>query len=228
MSLDLYIHPLASFCHKVLIAFYENATAFRPITVDLQDPGSAGALLAKWPVGKIPVLHDTERGRVIPETSIIIEYVQQHYPGPAQLLPQAEAVCLDARLWERFFDLYVSVPMQKIVLDRLRSETDKDPSGVAEARSTLDTAYAMIDAELQGKEWFIAERFSIVECSATPALFYALIVHPLDHDSGLNNLKAYFDRLMHRPSVQRTLREARPFFGFFPYRDQMPEKFLHD
>lgn len=226
MALTLYTHPLASFCHKVLIAFYENGTEFHPVTVDLGDPRETAALTAKWPVGKIPVLHDGARDRVVPETSIIIEYVQQHYPGPLQMLPADADARLDARLWERFFDLYISVPMQKIVTDRIRPEGGNDPVGVADARRTLDTAYQMIESQLMGKTWATGEDFTIADCSATPGLFYASIVHPFAR--GQHNLAAYFERLVARPSVRRTLAEARPYFHFFPYREAMPERFLHD
>lgn len=226
MSLTLYLHPLASFCHKVLIALYENETAFEPVTVDLGDPGSAAELLARWPVGKIPVLHDRVRDRIVPETSIIIEYLQHHYPGPAALLPADAEVALEARLWDRFFDLYVSVPMQKIVLDRIRPEGATDPKGVTEARQSLDTAYAMADAHLGGREWATGDSFTIADCAAAPALFFASIVHPFA--AGQANLHAYFERLLARPSVRRTLREARPYFSMFPYRDAMPERFLRD
>jgi glutathione S-transferase len=226
MSLTLYLHPLAAFCHKVLIALYENGTPFEPVTVDLLDPGSAERLLAKWPVAKIPVLFDAERDRTVPETSIIIEYVQQHYPGPVPLLPGDVDDRLNARLWERFFDLYVSTPMQKIVGDRLRPENAKDSIGVADARGALDTAYMMADAQLDGKEWFIGQLFTIADCAAAPALFYASIVHPFG--SGRRHLEGYFERLLDRPSILRTLREARPFFSMFPYRDAMPERFVSD
>lgn len=226
MTLTLYLHPLASFCHKVLIAFYENEVAFQSVTVDLRDPGSAAELLARWPVGKIPVLHDAERERIVPETSIIIEYVQQHYPGPIPLLPIGADDRLDARLWERFFDLYVSVPMQKIVVDRLRAADGQDPIGVADARHTLDTAYAMIDAQIEGKAWAIGDHLTIADCAAAPGLFFASIVHPFAREH--RNLEAYFERLLDRPSMRRTLSEARPFFSMFPYRDAMPERFLHD
>src|SRR5690349_23626048 len=120
MSLVLYIHPLASFCQKVLIALYENGTPFRAETVDFSDPGSAAAHLERWPVGKIPVLFDSETQRVIPETSIIIEYLQKGFPGPSALLPLDHDQRLTVRLWDRFFDLYVNTPMGKIVTDRIR------------------------------------------------------------------------------------------------------------
>jgi glutathione S-transferase len=226
MSLTLYYHPLASFCHKVLIALYENEVAFRPQTVDLLDPASAAQLQARWPVGKIPVLHDAARGRVVPETSIIIEYLQEHYPGAVRLLPDDPEERLDVRLWDRFFDLYVGAPLQRIVIDRLRPEDGKDPLGVADARRTLDTAYAMIDAQVGERDWAAGGSFTMADCAAAPALFYASIVHPFGRAHG--NLAAYFERLLARPSMRRTQQEARPFFSMFPYRDAMPSRFLDE
>jgi glutathione S-transferase len=224
MTLTLYTHPLASFCHKVLIALYENATPFTPVIVDFADPGSAAAHLDRWPVGKIPVLYDAARERTVPETSIIIEYLHQHHPGPVPLLPGNAAQVLDARLWDRFFDFYVSQPMQKIVIDRIRPEDAKDPAGVAEARQTLDTAYAMVDAQLAKGPWAIGADFTIADCAAAPALFFAGIVHPFGFRQ--TNLRRYFDRLLTRPSVRRTIVEAQPYFPMFPYRDAMPDDFI--
>lgn len=224
MALTLYIHPLASFCHKVLIALYETATPFRAETVDFSDAASTAALLERWPVGKIPVLYDEATGRIVPETSIIIEYLQRHYPGPIPLLPTEADAQLQTRLWDRFFDLYVSTPMQKIVTDRIRPEGRSDPHGVADARATLDTAYAMIERQVSGHAWAIGENFTMADCAAVPALFFASIVHPFKADQIA--LRDYLDRLLARPSVVRTLREAKPFFHMFPYRDAMPERYL--
>lgn len=224
MTLTLYLHPLASFCHKVLIALYENETPFEPVVVDFSDPRSAAAILERWPVAKIPVLHDSVGDRTIPETSIIIEYLEEHYPGSQGLLPRDPDARLDARLWDRFFDLYVSVPMQKIVTDRLRPESERDRLGVADARRTLDVSYAMIDRRMADRIWAIGDRFSIADCAAAPGLFFASIVHPLDGRH--RNLGEYFERLLERPSFQRALSEARPYFALFPYRDAMPDRFL--
>jgi glutathione S-transferase len=224
MTLTLYLHPLAAFCHKVLIALYENGTPFEPRIVDLGDPGSAAALLEKWPVGKIPVLHDVEAGRVVPETSVIIEYLQAHYPGPVRLLPDDPEARLEVRLWDRFFDLYVGVPMQKIVTDRIRPEGAGDPHGVIEARGTLDTAYGMVEERMREREWAAGGGFSMADCAALPALFFASIVHPFHRGHG--GAAAYLERLMRRPSVRRVLAEAQPWFGMFPYRDAMPRRYL--
>ncbi|MET3927358.1 glutathione S-transferase family protein [Devosia sp. 2618] len=224
MSLTLYLHPLASFCHKVLIGLYENQTPFEAKIVDFGDPGSASAHIERWPVGKIPVLHDARTDRIVPETSIIIEYLQQHYSGPVPLLPTDPDHLLDVRLWDRFFDLYVSVPMQKIVVDRIRPEGANDPHGVAEARASLDTAYAMLERQLVGHQWAVGDQFTMADCSALPGLFFAGIVHPFAKDQ--TNLAAYFERLLQRPSVARVLVEARPYFQFFPYVEAMPKRFL--
>lgn len=224
MALTLYLHPLASFCHKVLVALYENGTAFTPVTVDLGDPGDTAAHLARWPVGKIPVLHDDVANRIVPETSIIVEYVQAHAPGPAPMLPADPEARLEARLWDRFFDHHVAVPMQKIVLDRIRPEGGRDPLGVADARAALDTAYAMIDGQLAARPWAAGEAFTLADCAAAPALFFASIVHPIPAE--LAHAHAYLDRLVTRPSFARVLAEARPWFDLFPYRDAMPARYL--
>ncbi|MEN3953322.1 glutathione S-transferase family protein [Iodidimonas sp. SYSU 1G8] len=226
MALTLYMHPLASFCHKVLIALYENATPFTPRIVDFADPQDAAQFLAVWPVGKIPVLHDSAKDRTLPETTIIIEYLEQFYPGARPLLPRHKSQRLEARLWDRFFDLYVQVPMQKIVGDRLRPEGARDPHGVAEARAGLRTAYDMIERQLDGREWALGDGFGIADCAAAPALFYAGFVEP--SPAGHVHLAAYVERLMARPSVQRVLAEARPYFRNFPYREAMPARFLED
>jgi glutathione S-transferase len=197
---------------------------FRPVTVDLGDPGSAAALLQRWPAAKIPVLHADARDRTVPETSVIIEYLHEHYRGAVPLFPADTDDRLDVRLWDRFFDLHISVPMQKIVTDRLRPDAERDRLGVEDARRMLDTSYAMAEAHLAGRQWAAAEAFSLADCAAAPALFFAGIVHPFADTHP--NLAAYFERLLARPSVARTLDEARPYFAMFPYREAIPARFL--
>jgi len=224
MALALYFHPLASFCHKVLIALYENETPFTGHVVDLADKDASATFLDLWPIGKIPVLHDDERDRMIPETTIIIEHLDQHYPGARRLLPGEEGERLDARLWDRFFDLYVQVPMQKVVTDRLRADGEHDPRGVADARSTLGTAYDMIERRMADRTWAVGERFTLADCAAAPALFYAAIVVPFPETHA--HLAAYLERLVNRPSVKRAIAEARPYFHLFPFKDSIPARFL--
>jgi glutathione S-transferase len=222
-GLTLYYHPLASFCHKVQIALYENDTPFEARVVDLADPASSEEVLSYWPVGKIPVLRDHARGQSVPETSVIVEYLARHYPGPVSLLPAEPDQALQVRLWDRLFDLYVNAPMQKIVLDRLRPAGSSDPVGVAEAEATLDRAFAQLEAHLRPGAWAAGAGFSLADCAAAPALFYGDIVRPFR--DGHPQLAAYFERLLARPSVARTLAEARPYFPLFPLRERIPARF---
>lgn len=222
MSLVLYFHPLASFCHKVSIALYESGAAFEPRLVDLADTASSAELFAHWPVGKIPVLRDNARERTIPETSVIIEYLDEYYPGKTPLLPKDAELRLETRLWDRFFDLYVHVPMQKVVADRLRPNDRRDAFGVEEAKAALKTAYDILDRHVGDRMWAIGDSFSMADCAAAPALFYAQCALPLDKHP---HVAAYLDRLTTRPSYARVLEEAKPYFVHFPLRESLPERF---
>jgi len=214
MSLKLWYHPLSSFSQKVLIAFYENETPFDRHILDIGNEASLAELKALWPFGKFPVLRDEVADRTIPESSIIIEYLAQHRPGPVRLLPADLDLARQTRLRDRFYDLYVNVPMQKIVFDRLRPAERKDPAGVDDARTTLRTAYDMIEREMATKTWAMGDAFGMADCAAAPALYYAELVEPFRHTHP--NAAAYLDRLMRRPSFARAIEEAGPYRGLFP------------
>ena len=214
MSLKLYFHPLASFCQKVLVALYENDTAFEPHLVDLGDATSSAAFKKLWPIGKMPVLRDDARDRTIPESSIIIEYLAQHYPGRTRLVPADADLARQTRLRDRFYDLYVQEPMQKIVADRLRPAEAKDPFGVEQARAVLQTAYGMIDGDMAAQTWAMGDTFTMADCAAAPALFYANLVAPFEGTH--ENAARYLGRLMARPSFARAVEEAKPYFAHFP------------
>jgi len=212
--LTLHFHPLSSFCHKVLIALYENGTPFAPRLVDLGDAEQRAAFQALWPIGKFPVLQDSERDRMVPESSVIIEYLDQRYPGRTRFIPQDAEEARIVRFGDRFYDLHVHLHMQKIVGDRLRPAGAKDPHGVADARTRMAAALALADKHIAGRTWAMGESFTLADCAAAPALFYADKVAPF---AGMYpNLVAYLDRLKQRPSYARTLKEAEPYFKFFP------------
>jgi len=214
MALKLYYHPLASFCWKALIALYENETPFEPIIVDLMDPASSAAFRKIWPIGKFPVLRDEARDRTIPESSIIIEYLAQHYLGRTGLVPADPDLGRQVRFRDRFYDLYVQEPMQKIVTDNLRPAGRNDPHGVGQAKALLQTALGMVDEDMAAKVWAMGDAFTMADCAAAPALFYADKVMPLAETH--RNAAAYLDRLKQRPSFARVLEEAQPYFKMFP------------
>ncbi len=233
---ELWFHPLSSYCHKVLVALYEMGTPFTPRLINLGDPADRADVLAAWPLGKIPLLREVATGRMVVESTVIIEHVQRRAIAPgagaataatSQLLPGDDAeACEAVRLWDRVMDLHVHAPMQKIVGDRLRPEGERDPRGVADARDALATAYGLLEAQLgaHGGPWLTGERFTLADCAAASALFYATVVAPVGEPARSPRLLAYLERLMARPSVARTLEEAGPYFQYFPYRDLLPAR----
>ena len=219
MSLTLHFHPLSSFCHKVLIALYENDTPFTPQMVDLGNAAQRDALRKLWPVGKFPVLRDDTCGETVPESTIIIEYLDQHYPGKTKFIPADAEQARATRMSDRFFDLHIHMHMQKIVGDRLRPADKKDPHGVEDARARMAATLGMVEQDMASrnvasKPWAAGETFTLADCAAAPALFYADKVAPLL--PAFPNVAAYLDRLKQRPSYARALKEAEPYFKFFP------------
>lgn len=212
-DLTLHAHPLSSYCWKVLTALYETGTGFTYQHLDLADPRARAEFYALWPMGKMPVLVDATAGRTVPETSVIIEYLDRYAAPAHRMLPGDAEAALEVRAWDRFFDLHVMTPMQKIVGDRIRPADSRDPFGVAEARRTLDAAYGVLEARMQGREWAAGE-FGLADCAAAPALYYADKVTPLR--GRLPALTAYLERLEARPSFARVLVEAQPYAQFFP------------
>ena len=197
--LELYLHPLASYCWKVLLALYETDTPFTPHVIDLTDPGQRAALGSLWPLARFPVLRDHARGETVAESSIIIEYLARHYPSARRLVPDD----LDVRFRDRFCDLHVMDPTGLIVRDRLEPGA---PAAVANATRTLLTSYRIIEA------WPERSDFTLADCAAAPALFYANELVPIEQP----RTRAYLERLLARPAMIRVRREAEPYWHLFP------------
>ncbi len=223
MSLTLYYHPLSSFCHKALLALYELQVKFVGRVIDLSNPGERAELQALWPLVKFPVIRDADRDISFPETSIIIEYIDHRANSDRRLIPLDFEQAIEVRLWDRFFDQYVHLPMQRIVADKLRKPGMQDPTAVAEARSMLVASYAMLNERMAARTWAATDRFSMADCAAAPALFYAGILQPFAAE--FPHLAAYFDRLAQRPSFKRVMDEARPYFSMFPFAADIPARF---
>ena len=212
MSLSFYFHPLSSFCWKALIALYEADIPFTPKVVDLGDAADRAAFQAVWPMAKFPVVRDEARGKVVPESTIIIDYLAQHYPAAAGLIPADPDLNRQVRLLDRLIDSYVHLPMQQVVSERLRPDGHKDPFGADQSRGAIRRGYDLVAPMIAGP-WATGETFTLVDCAALPALFYADYAVPLAEWPAL---AAYLDRLKARPSVARVLEEAQPFFQYFP------------
>jgi glutathione S-transferase len=216
MALTLYFHPLSSYCMKALIALYENDTPFTPRIIHLEKPEERAELKALWPLTKFPVLTDEKNGErvVVAESSTIIEYLADAHPGKSELVPAEAARAREARFVERVCDLYVSTQVGKFASDTFRPEGKKDPHGVAEAMALIESAYGILDARMAKKTWAIGDAFTIGDCAAAPALFYANQLIPLKNKH--QNVASYLARLLERPSFARVIDEAGPYLKMFP------------
>jgi glutathione S-transferase len=212
MALTLYSHPFSSYCQKALIALYENATPFIYRKLDGTDAAAFPELAALWPVKKFPLLVDDDHP--IPEAASIIEHLAVHHPGPVRLIPDDREAAVEVRFLDRFFDNYIHTPLQRVVGDALRKPGEHDPTGVAEARAMMDVAYGWLERHMAGRDWAAGGGFSLADCAAAPALFYADWAHPIGE--AFPNIRAYRRRLKARPSFARAIEEARPYRKLFP------------
>jgi glutathione S-transferase len=212
MTPSLYAHPFSSYCQKVLIALYENNTPFAWKMLGPETPANFAELAGVWPLQRFPVLVDD--GRVVMEASIIIEYLTLHYAGSVRLIPADPKAALDIRFMDRFFDNYIMTPMQRIVGDARRTTDKRDKQTVAEAQSLLETAYSWLDRRMADRAWAAADGFTLADCAAAPALFYADWAHPIARRFA--GVLAYRSRLLARPSFARVVDEARPYRPLFP------------
>jgi glutathione S-transferase len=212
MPMKLYYNPVSSYSQKALLAFYEKGCAFEPVIINLFDPKDREAYQKVYPIAKVPFLRVEEKNLDLSESSLIIEYVDRHFPGGPKLLPDDPDQALQVRMLDRFFDLYIAEPVTKLFFDGMRPEGMKDPFGVKQARDRLDSMYAFFDQQLAGRTWAAGDTFSMADCAAAPALFYARAMHPFEAHK---NLTGYFGRLMQRPSFQRVVKEAEPMLAMF-------------
>ncbi|MEG0185897.1 MAG: glutathione S-transferase family protein [Stenotrophomonas sp.] len=218
----LHFHPLSSCCQKVLIAAHVLDVALDARLLNLGDPVERAAFRALWPLGKMPLL--VEQGRPTGETSIIIEHLQRHHAadGP-RLIPQDPAQALEVRFWDRVCDLYVMTPMQALTAALLQPASDAGGATTAAARATLLNSYALLDRQVDGRRWLAGEAFTLADCAAAPALFYAVAYVPVPDAHAA--LSAYVERLMAHTAVAAVIDAARPWFKHFPGRAGLARRY---
>ncbi|MCF7749880.1 glutathione S-transferase family protein [Bacillus subtilis subsp. subtilis] len=218
----LHFHPLSSCCQKVLIAAGVLGVSLDARRLNLGDPAEREAFRALWPLGKMPLLVD--RGRTIGETSIIIEYLQLHHAAQGvELIPTDPAQALAVRFWDRVCDLYVMTPMQTLTAALLQPGSDGGGGATEAARATLLNSYGVLDRQLDGRQWLAGEAFTLADCAAAPALFYAVAYVPLPDAHA--SLSAYVERLMAHAAVAAVIDAARPWFKHFPGRAGLARRY---
>ena len=208
--LTLYGHPISSFTWKVLTALYENGTPFEFVTVD---QNTYADFIAKWPMGKFPILLDSDRKTMITETAVIIEYLDAYYAGRTRLVPKEVDTALEVRRWDRIF-YHLNVTMSKTVVDKIRPDGQRDPYGVDEAKRIMRGVYGVVETQLADREFIVGDSFTLADCAAAPALWYS--VRNVSLDGAYPRIAAYLERLNARPSFAGALKESEPLFHMYP------------
>jgi glutathione S-transferase len=97
--LTLYDADRCPYCARARIVLAEKDVEYETVTIDLSD--RPDWLYEKNPLGKVPVLE--EDSFVLPESDVIMQYVEERYPEPA-LLPADPAARAQVRLSIHRFD----------------------------------------------------------------------------------------------------------------------------
>ncbi len=206
--IQLYGHPFASFAWKALIAAYERDVAFD--FMDVEQPENAARVATLTPTGQFPAIIDD--GVEIAGSNAVIAWLDRHGTAPP-LVPEALEDRARAHMFADAFDDYVAQATNKFVGNAIRPEGERDPQALADGARMFDRTYPWLEARIDGP-WAIGDRFTIADCAAAPALFYADWTRPIP--DSCPNLKAYRAHLLARPSVARVVEEARPYRRYFP------------
>ena len=204
--MKLYYHPLSSYCHKVLTACYERAIEFTPEIVSLMDDEQRGAYLEIYPLGKIPLLIGDD-GHRVPESSIIVEYLDTHLDNPPKLIPEDPDRSRQVRFKDRMYDLYLNESVTQLLFEGAKPETNRDRALLERCHRRIAVMYAFMEQSFENQTWSSGETFSLSDCAAVGPLYYASRVAPFEAHA---NVTAYWQRLQMRPSVRRVLEEAAP------------------
>jgi glutathione S-transferase len=203
--MKLYYFALSPYSQKVRIALAEKGAQYEAVHVDLGDAAARAEFAKVSRLGKVPFLVDEARDWRVPESSIIIEYIDRHCSGGPQLVPSDPDQARQARFYDRLFDLYIAEPALKLLFDGRRPADKRDAIGVEAAEKRLDSTYALFDDVFAKKTWVLGDTFSMGDVAAAPALAVARRMRPFDAHK---NLVAYFGRLSERKSVQRAFAEV--------------------
>ena len=207
--MKFYYHPISSYCQKVLVAMYEKGVEFEPQVIALMDPEQRALYREVYPMGKVPLLV-VDDDHLIPESSIIIEYLDG-IAEPKLIFGDAEQR-RKIRFKDRMFDLYLNDSVSSLLFQSMKPESERDQELIDTSKFRIDTMYGFMEQEFGEQPYASGEEFSMSDCAAMPALFYAQRAAPFDANE---NISAYWDRLASRPSVQRVMREAEPHVRAF-------------
>lgn len=182
MSLVLYDAPRCPYCARVRIVLAEKGVEFEVVEVDLSD--RPGWLYEKNATGRVPVLE--EDGRPLPESVVIMEFLEERHPEQA-LLPPDPADRAFARL-------------QIFRADELTDPYYALRRGDDGAAGELDAALGRLDAALAARPFLGGSEYGLADIAYVPWLLRARDALDVALD-GFPTLAGWLARLEQRPAV---------------------------
>jgi glutathione S-transferase len=180
--LTLYDAARCPYCARVRIALAEKDVEYETIEIDLQD--RPAWIYEKNATGRVPVLE--EDAWLLPESAVIMEYLEERYPEP-RLLPEDPAARALARLWIFRHDDFT----------RPYYGVRRDEDGAAER---LDAELAKLDAALAARPWLGGAEFGLADIAYVPWVLRARDMLDVSFDSH-PSLVSWLGRLVERPSI---------------------------
>jgi glutathione S-transferase len=206
--MKLHYHPISSFSQKTLMGLHEKAVAFEPQLVNIGDAAAREAYRKINPIGKLPTLV-LDDGWTIPESAIILEYVDTHFDSGTRLIPADKDQARQARFFERLSDLYLHDPLQTVLFDGRKPEADREPKRVATAKERLDVMFQQLEKHFAkpDRTWVLGDAFSVADCSLAPALAALRFIYPF---AAYPNVVSYAGRVTERATFRKVYEEAAP------------------
>jgi glutathione S-transferase len=206
--MKLHYSPLSTYSQKAMIALHEKGVAYEPALVNLMSPEGRAAYEAIYPIGKVPLLV-LDDGHMIPESTIIIEYLEGHYPNQGtKLIPEGIDAARQVRFVDRVCDLYLNNTIVTLLFDKI-GFMKSDEATLQKAAKHLRYTCERLNQRLEKQTWLCGEQFTMADCAAIPPLFYAAFCAPL---TDYPHLARYAERAKARPSYARVMAEFVPIW----------------
>ncbi|WP_372870118.1 glutathione S-transferase family protein [Shewanella sp.] len=186
--MELFYHPLSRYSQKVLLGLYEKQANFYPRVTELRDPLQRQAFSKLYPLCKLPLLKCAD-GSLLPESSIIIEYLDHHIRAGTRLLPADLDDCLRVRLWDRIIDNDISNQLFLLEQQLSMAQEHRNELAMAQVRQKLMQVFNGIDEELANSHWLVGDGFTLADCALLPCLEPAFTLLDLLELENLNRYR---------------------------------------
>jgi len=169
--MELFYHPLSRYSQKVLLALYEKQANFYPRVIELSDPLSRREFCDFYPPGKLP-LFKSKSGELIPESSIIIEFIDSEFSTGTRLFPIDRRLALDTRLQDRLIDNDFSNVLFELEHQKLE-DSDQNHIMIKQLENDISQFLSYLDNKLEKNHWLCSDGLTLADCALFPCLYCA-------------------------------------------------------